>query len=104
MRRRIVFPVDFPAVRVYRREDSPEENLWAGRERWYGVPILPLADFQRSAGRYLIVARDGNWLVQDLLKHQSPEGRLPIYTLAGAHVGSPQLIHPPPSLSALDTD
>jgi hypothetical protein len=96
MRHRIVFPIDFPAVRLYRREDSPEENLWAGRERWYGVPILPLADFQRSAGRYLIVASDGNWLVQDLLKHRYPVERLAINTRAGAIGGFTPLNHGTP--------
>lgn len=96
MSRRIVFPVDFPAVRLYRREDSPEENLWAGRERWFGVPIVPLADFQRSAGRYLIVASDGNWLVQDLLKHRYPVERLPINTRAEAIGGFTPLNHGTP--------
>src|SRR5260370_38619078 len=27
---RIAFPADFPAIRLLRGEDSPEENLWAG--------------------------------------------------------------------------
>lgn len=73
---RIVFPVDFPAIRHFRGEDSPEENLWAGR-RLYHLPIVPLADFQRNAGDYLILASDGNWLVRDLWIHRYPVSRLP---------------------------
>lgn len=74
---RIVFPVDFPAIRFLRGEDSPEENLWAGRTL-YHLPILPLADFQHTAADYLILASDGNWLVRDLWTHSYPVTRLPI--------------------------
>jgi 4-amino-4-deoxy-L-arabinose transferase-like glycosyltransferase len=96
MAQRIVFPVDFPAIRLTRREDSPEENLWVGRNRWYNLPVVPLADFQRSAGRYLIVASDGNWLVQDLLRHRYPVQRLPISTRAAAVGGFTPLNHGTP--------
>jgi hypothetical protein len=82
MARRAVFPVDFPSVRLTRHDDSPEENLWAGRGKWFTLPILPLAEFQRSAGTYLILASDGNWLVEDLLRHRYPVDRLPINTRA----------------------
>lgn len=74
---RIVFPVDFPAIRLFRGEDSPDENLWAGRN-FYSLRILPLGDFQRNAGDYLILASDGNWLVRDLWDHSYPVHRLPI--------------------------
>jgi hypothetical protein len=93
---RIVFPVDFPAIRLTRREDSPEENLWVGRNRWYNLPVVPLADFQRTVGQYLIVASDGNWLVQDLLRHRYPVERLPINTRAGAVGGFTPLNHGTP--------
>ncbi len=96
MVRRAVFPVDFPSIRLYRGEDSPEENLWVGKGRWYNLPIVPLADFQRSAGQYLIVASDGNWLVQDLMRHRYPVERLAINTRAGAIGGFTPLSHGAP--------
>jgi len=79
---RVVFPVDFPAVRTFRHDDSPEENLWAGRNLLYTMPILPLATFQHSAGKYLIVAKGDNWLVEDLRAHCYPVSKLPIDTHA----------------------
>jgi 4-amino-4-deoxy-L-arabinose transferase-like glycosyltransferase len=96
MVRRIVFPLDFPAVRLYRREDSAEENLWVGKGSWYNLPILTLADFQRSAGQYLILASDGNWMVQDLMRHRYPVERLAINTRAGALGGFTPLMHGTP--------
>ena len=79
---RVVFPVDFPAIRTFRHDDSPEENLWAGRGVLYTLPILPLAEFQQSADRYLLIAKDSNWLLEDLHTHHYPVQRLPIDTRA----------------------
>ncbi len=93
---RVVFPVDFPAIRLYRGDDSPEQNLWAGRNSIYHLPVVPLARFQRSAGKYLIIASDGNWLVQDLMHHRYPVERLPINTRAGAIGGFTPLAHGTP--------
>jgi hypothetical protein len=80
--RRVVFPVDFSAIRRFRHDDSPEENLWAGRTLIYSMPIETVADFQNSAHQYLIVAADANWLLQDLANHNDLVHRLPIH--AGA--------------------
>ena len=74
--RRIVFPVDFPAIRYYRHDDSPEENLWAGRNVLYSMPVIPLAEFQHAAGTYMIIASPGNWLLKDLQKHRYSYERL----------------------------
>ncbi|MDE1176794.1 MAG: glycosyltransferase family 39 protein [Edaphobacter sp.] len=74
---RIVFPVDFPAIRSLRGEDSPEENLWAGRNTIYHLPIVPLADLQKNTADYVILASDNNWLVRDLATHSYPINRLP---------------------------
>jgi hypothetical protein len=93
---RVVFPVDFPAVRKYRGDDSPDENLWAGRNLIYNLPIVPLATFQRAAGNYLILASDGNWLVQDLRHHDYRVHRLPIDTRAEAIGGFTPLNHGTP--------
>jgi hypothetical protein len=96
MASRIVFPVDFPAIRLYRGEDSPEENLWAGRNAIYHLPIVPLATLESNAGGYMIIAGDGNWLIEDLLHHRYPVKRLPINTRAGAIGGFTPLNHNTP--------
>ena len=75
--RRIVFPVDFPAIRYNRHDDSPEENLWAGRKVLYSMPVVPLAEFQHASGTYMIVASPANWLLEDLRKHRYSFERLP---------------------------
>lgn len=92
---RIVFPIDFPAIRSLRGEDSPEENLWAGRNL-YHLPILTLADFQHNAGEYLILGSDGNWLVRDLWSHSYPVNRLPISFPPKAIKGFTPLNHDDP--------
>jgi hypothetical protein len=90
---RIIFPIDFPAVRRYRHDDSPEQNLWAGRKALYNLPIIPLATLQQSTGEYLILASDGNWLLEDLSQHGYPVERLNINTRAGALGGFTPLSH-----------
>jgi 4-amino-4-deoxy-L-arabinose transferase-like glycosyltransferase len=93
---RVVFPVDFPAIRLYRHDDSPEENLWAGRGWLYSLRVVPLSEFQRTAGEYVMIASDGNWMDQDLLHHRYPLWRLPINTRAGAIGGFTPLSHGTP--------
>lgn len=92
---RIVFPIDFPAIRLYRGEDSPEENLWAGRSL-YHLAIVPLADFQHAAADYLILASDHNWLIRDLTSHNYPVHRLPASFPAGVIKGFTPLDHGDP--------
>ena len=70
MAAREVFVVDFPAVRAFRGDDSPEENLWAGRGYLYQHPIETLADFSNRSNQYLIVAAADNWLLRDLRIHR----------------------------------
>lgn len=82
--RRAEFPVDFPAIRSFRGDDSPEENLWAGRGFLYTLPIEPLATFQNRAGKYLVISSDFNWLLDDLRRHFYNVDRLPIVTRADA--------------------
>ncbi len=96
----------FPAIRHYRHDDSPEENLWAGRDWLYSVPIVPLATFQNSAGKYLILASDWNWLLNDLTDHHYRIDRLPIDTRAEAIGGFTPLAHGTPTFytSAGDGD
>jgi hypothetical protein len=90
---RVIFPIDFPAVRRYRHDDSPEQNMWAGKGTLYSLPIMPLATFQKNTGRYLIVAGDGNWLLEDLHQHRYAVKRLDINTRAGALGGFTPLLH-----------
>jgi hypothetical protein len=94
---RVIFPVDFPAVRNYRHDDSPEENLWAGRGWLYSMRIVPMATVQRNTGGYVIIASDGNWLLQDLGDHHYTYTRLAINTRAGAIGGFTPLFHGVPS-------
>jgi hypothetical protein len=96
MAERVIFPVDFPAVRFYRHDDSPEENLWAGRGFLYSMPIVPLGAFQSNAGRYLILTSDSNWLLEDLRRHSYNVDRLPIVTRADAIGGFTPLAHGTP--------
>ena len=77
---RVVFPVDFPAIRTFRHDDSPEENLWTGRNFLYSMPIMPLDEFQHSAGEYLVIAANRNWLIEDLRAHRYPVQKLAIDT------------------------
>jgi len=84
---RVIFPVDFPAIRKFRGDDSPEENLWAGKDFLYELKIEPLADFENSAHQYLIIAGDGNWMLQDLAQHHFETVRLAINTRAAAMGG-----------------
>jgi hypothetical protein len=93
---RVVFPVDFPAIRHDRGDDSPEQNLWAGRGSIYHVPIVTLASLQHSAGKYVIVTYDGDWMLQDLLQHRYPTRRLDIDTRASAIGGFTPLSHGAP--------
>lgn len=101
---RVVFPVDFPAIRYFRHDDSPEENLWAGRELLYSMRIIPLADFQSSAGRYVVVANKGNWLLEDLRKHRYAFERLPIDTHATDMGGFTPVARGKPEFYAADGD
>lgn len=101
---RVVFPVDFPAIRFYRHDDSPEENLWAGRNFLYSLRIEPLAQFEKSAGEYLIIAGDGNWLLQDLWEHHYDAHRLSINTRAASLGGFTPLAHGTPSFYVADSN
>ena len=94
--RRAVFPVDFPAIRYFRKDDSPEENLWAGRNLLYSIPIVPLAQFQQSSGPYLIVAGKKNWLLKDLRMHRYGFTRIPVDTDATDLGGFTPLAHGKP--------
>ncbi|HEY3707398.1 MAG TPA: glycosyltransferase family 39 protein [Terracidiphilus sp.] len=98
MARRVVFPMDFPAIRRYQGDDSPEENLWAGRNLIYTMPIETMAEFQRTTHEYLIVSGDQNWMIRDLNDHHYLLTRLPINTRATDLGGFTPLAHGVPVL------
>ncbi|HWR37818.1 MAG TPA: glycosyltransferase family 39 protein [Clostridia bacterium] len=82
---RIVFPVDFDAIRRYKREDSPEQNLWAGRNI-FPIRIQSLKGLARSTPKYVIVATRDNWLLQKLSAEGTPAEPLPI-DIGSRHIG-----------------
>ena len=98
LRARLVFPIDFMAVRRYRHDDSPEQNLWAARQWLSSLRIVSLGDFQHTAGDYLIVAADGNWLLRYLADHHFPVTRLPIAVEAKDIGGFTPLAHGCPAM------
>lgn len=102
--KRVVFPVDFPAIRYFRHDDSPEENLWAGRNLLYSMPIVTMADFQRTVGRYLLIAGEKNWLLKDLANHRYGFSRLPFETGAEDIGGFTPLAHGVPEFYEAEGD
>jgi hypothetical protein len=92
---RIVFPVDFPAIRKYKNEDSPEQNLWNGRNGIFPVPIMSLADFRASNSHFLIAAPVNNWLIRKLSADHTPPLLLPVFTDTKDIQGFTPLCHGP---------
>lgn len=79
-KRRIVYPLDFDAIHKWRGEDSAEQNLWAGKDFVFPVPLPSLEQFNREHPTYQIIGTRDNWLVQSLSDAGSPPKRLPIET------------------------
>ena len=91
----IVFPVDFAAIRQYKKEDSPEQNLWHGRNGIYPVPIVPLEQLNSRTSNYLVAAPVGNWLLRKLIAEGKPARMLPIFTDTKDIQGFTPLCHGP---------
>ena len=92
---RLYFPVDFDAIREYKKEDSPEQNLWNGRDWIYPVPILSLDEFTAHHSNYLIAAPGDNWLLQKMADDGGPAQLLPIFTDTKDIQGFTPLSHGP---------
>ncbi len=90
---RLVIPLDIAAVRRYKREDSPEQNLWAGRGAIYPVPIVPLRKFEQSTPNYLILTTEGNWMLQELKAQGTPAHKLGIESHSRDITGAFPLSH-----------
>ncbi|MFP5236097.1 MAG: ArnT family glycosyltransferase [Acidobacteriota bacterium] len=104
LRARVVFPVDFPAIRYFRHDDSPEENLWAGRNFLYRLPIETVASFQHQAHWYLIIADKRNWMLNDLRVHRYRVEHLPIDPRAENIGGFTPLAHGTPQFYVASWD
>ncbi len=64
---RVVFPIDFRAIHKHKDEDSGEQNLWAGRNRVFPMPVEKVASLEAGhAGESMIVAPNDNWFLQEL--------------------------------------
>ncbi len=64
---RIVFPVDFQAIHKYESDDAGDQNLWAGRNRVFPMPVEKVASLEADhTGKSVIVAPNNNWLLQEL--------------------------------------
>ena len=65
VRARIVFPIDFDAIHAYERDDSGEQNLWAGRAGGlFPMRIVPNAP--STSPTLTVIARPNGWLVHTL--------------------------------------
>lgn len=91
----LYFPIDFEAIRKYKKEDSPEQNLWNGRNWIYPVPIISLETFTAAHSDYLVAAPGNNWLLQKLIAEDRPARLLPIYTDTKDIQGFTPLSHGP---------
>jgi hypothetical protein len=91
---RIVFPLDFNAVRKYKREDSPEQNLWNGRNV-FPVPIVSPRTLLQLTGGYYAVTTRGNWLLEMSADEGIRWAELDVDTDSGAIGGFTPLSHAP---------
>jgi 4-amino-4-deoxy-L-arabinose transferase-like glycosyltransferase len=74
---RVIFAMDLPAVRKYKHEDSPEQNL-AAAPQIYSVPIVPLEQFQQDHPVYYILGPEDNWMIQKLREDEVSVRRIPL--------------------------
>ncbi len=89
---RMVFPLDFQLIQRYKREDSLEQNYWAGRGV-FPVPIVSLKDLTQQYPNYVIVAADHNWLLQKFEVDGEPAKQLDVQTYSRDIGGFTPLSH-----------
>jgi hypothetical protein len=67
---RLCFPIDFAAIHRFERDDSGEQNLWAGRHAVFPFAIGTIDDFARNPDlndpSAILVARPDGWLAHVL--------------------------------------
>jgi hypothetical protein len=66
IRARIVFPIDFDAIHKLEKDDSGEQNLWAGRNSIFPIKIVAYDRSLFAAPGLTVIARPGGWLAQRL--------------------------------------
>jgi 4-amino-4-deoxy-L-arabinose transferase-like glycosyltransferase len=98
---RVVFAMDLTAIRKYKREDSPEQNL-AAAPQIYSVPIVPLDSFQQSHPVYYVLGPDDNWLLQKLRDDEVATRRVPLNFRSRDLLGFTPLAHQEVSLFRVD--
>ncbi len=89
----IVFPVDFAAIEQWKGEDSPEQNLWAGRNGVFPIPVVPLKQLEQTTPNFLIVTTKNNWLIWDFAVQGRTPHLLPIEPRAWDIGGFTPLAH-----------
>ena len=89
-------PLDFQAIRKYKLEDSPEQNLWNGRLLVWPMPVVSLSSLENSTRDYFIVTTRDNWLLQKLKADGSPAEQLDIDTHSKDIMGAMPLCHGEP--------
>jgi hypothetical protein len=89
---RIVFPLDFKLIQRYKREDSLEQNYWAGRGI-FPVPIVSFSQLRESYRSYVIVAANRNWLLQKFEVDGTPARPLDVNTYSKEIGGFTPLSH-----------
>ncbi len=65
VRRRIVAPIDFAAIHRMEKDDSGEENLWAGREGLWPIKVARFGEVRVAPGD-VVIAREGGWLAESV--------------------------------------
>lgn len=63
---RIILPIDFPAIRKHKGEDSAEQNLWAGRGHIFPMSVQEVGSIQGSGTPFLVIASANNWFLGTL--------------------------------------
>ncbi len=69
IRDRMVFPIDFAAIHRFEKDDSGEQNLWAGRNGVFPFPIVPFeaVDLRSSSS---VIARPDGWLADAVTRRR----------------------------------
>jgi len=89
---RMVFPLDFPLIQRYKREDSLEQNYWAGRSV-FPVPIVSFQALKQQYPNYVVVAAEHNWLLQKFEVDGDPAKELDVQTYSREIGGFTPLSH-----------
>jgi hypothetical protein len=82
MRDRIVFPIDFDAIHRKEKDDSGEQNLWAGRDGVFPIRIVAYDPSIFAVPRLTLISRYRGW-VPTLLARDG-------FTLSGEDLTWPQ--------------